>query len=63
MERDKFPEAKYLNPLDRFPSISSFSSQYELEIVKRIVSMEKKIDLILKKLEELETELKKKGIL
>ncbi len=38
---------------------SGLSRDYELEIVKRIVSIEKKLDYLIKKVEDLEKEIKK----
>ncbi len=37
---------------------SGFISDYEVEIVKRIVSIEKKLDYLIKKIEEIEKRLK-----
>jgi hypothetical protein len=62
-EKDKLDRLRFLESIGRNPLITNITSQYELEIVKRIVSMDKKLDLILKKIEELENELKKKGII
>jgi len=42
-----------------FP-ILPLNREVELEIIKRIVNIEKKLDLILNKIEELEKEIKKK---
>jgi len=38
---------------------SGLNRDYELEIVKRIVSIDKKLDIILKKIEELEKKINK----
>lgn len=63
VEKEKFTGLKYLNLPERTPMMPSLYSQYELEIVKKMINIEKKLDIILKKLEDLENELKKKGIL
>lgn len=46
--------------LAKIPQLPAYNPSYDVEVIRRIVSMDKKLDYIIKKIEELEREIKKK---